>query len=220
MPGSLRLVPCLAVLALSLPACKREGKHSREPSEDTPTTSAASSPTPTPEDVCRRLSEMAMAEIGPIDPAIQAETIASCADELRLDQISRGPESWDGVARCVVAAQTDADLDRCDALYPPPDAGPLGLTGTGTGSGSDGELEKAVCINMVTVFAVELALEAEAAGQPVPQLSEAQIEEAFTECMSVLSDARREAPPDVYATLLGCLGSAETGEQLEACVGE
>lgn len=217
MPGTLRLAPYLALLALSLPACKREGKGSSEPSEGPTTTSTTSSPTPTPEDVCRRLSEMALAEIGPIDPAIQAETIATCADELRLDQISRGPESWNDVSRCVVAAQTDADLDRCDALYPPPDAGPIGTTGTGTG---DTEVEKAVCVNMVTVFAVELALEAEAAGQPIPELTEAQIEDAFTECMDVLMGARRDAPPDVYDALLGCLGSAETGAQLGACVGE
>lgn len=213
MPGPLRLVPCLAVLALSLTACKRDGaraERAREPSETTPT---ANSPTPTPEDVCRRLSEMAMADIGPIDPAIQAETIAQCADELRLDQLARGPESWDGVARCVVAAQTDADLDRCDALYPPPDAGPRPDSG-------DGEREKAVCINMVTVFAVELALEAEAVGEPIPQLTEPQIEEAFNECMGVLIDTQQAAPPDVYDALLGCLGGAETGAQLEACVGE
>lgn len=208
-----RLAPCLASLALSiLPACKRGG-DSNEP-EPAAGPYVESSPTPTPEDVCRRLSELALADIGPVDPSIQQETIAMCAEQMRGEQQARTPESWDGVARCVVAARTDADIDRCDQLYPPPGGAAPSQPGTG------GAQEEEVCANMLAVFAVEIAMEAQDAGEPVPELTEADIEQAFGECLDTLAEARQGLASPDYQALLGCLGNAGSGPAMEACLGE
>ena len=68
-----RLVPLLATIAMiSLPACKRD----RDDTTDPDSGNYSSSPTPTPEQVCGHLSDMAAADLGGIDPQIQAETIA------------------------------------------------------------------------------------------------------------------------------------------------
>lgn len=206
-----RLVPCLASLAiLSLPACKRNNGDTNDP--DYGSSDNGNSPTPTPEQVCTRLSELAAVELGNIDPQVQRETIAACTQQMNDEQQMRGPENWDGVARCVVAAQNDVDIDRCDQLYPPAGEAPPPPS-------NDVTREDEVCVIMLSVFAMELLAEAEAAGQPPPELAEDDIRNAHGECLASLENARQSRTGTDYDQLLGCLAASDSSTTMDACLG-
>jgi hypothetical protein len=212
-----RLVPCLATLAiLSLPACKRAKGNMNDPDgggSDHGNSDYGNSPTPTPEQVCTRLSELAAIDLGGIDPQVQRETIVMCTEQMTGEQQMRGPENWDGVARCVVAAQTDADIDRCDQLYPPVGSAPPPAT---PASGVTREDE--VCVLMLSTFAMELVTEAEAAGRAPPPLDEADIRAAHAECLTSLETARKDRTGADYDRLLGCLASADSSVAMDGCL--
>jgi hypothetical protein len=203
-----RLVPGLIALALlSLPACKRERGGPSEPGAE-PATSY-DSPTPSPQEVCIHLAEMIAIELGGVDPQIQAETIATCTQDMTNEQQVRGSEGWDAVARCVMAAQNEADIDRCDQLYPASNAAsPNAPTGK----------EDEVCVIMVSVIAVELMAEAEAAGQPPPELSDDEVRAAHAECLRSLETARQSRTGTDYDRLLGCLANSESTVAMDQCL--
>jgi hypothetical protein len=206
-----RLVPCLATLAiLSLTACKRD-RNSNEPDEGSEG-SQASSPTPTPEQVCTRLSEMIAIELGGVDPEVQRATIVDCTAEMVGEQQLRGPEGWDNIARCVMAAQNEADIDRCDQLYPPVAAG-----GTST-TPHEATKEDQVCVIMVSNFAIEIMAEAEARGEPPPELVDQDIRNAHAECLRSLEQARQVRSGADYDQLLNCLGAATSGAAMDQCL--
>jgi hypothetical protein len=213
-----RLVPCLAALVIvSLPACKRDRDTAAPESVDSNqgSTYSEAGPTPTPEQVCTRLSELATAELGNIDPEVRRETIVVCTEEMTKEQQMRGPTGWDGVARCVIAAQNDADIDRCDDLYPPAgsvpasDAPPPGATA-----------EDQVCVIMLSTFALELMAEAEANGEPPPELADEDIRAAHAECLRSLGDARQSRTGADYDRLLDCLAAAESSVAMDQCLVE
>ncbi|MFV8754042.1 hypothetical protein ACNOYE_26145 [Nannocystaceae bacterium ST9] len=209
-----RLLPGLATLAMiTLPACKRGKDDTNDPGSDSGVYVESESSTPTPEQVCTRLSQLAVADLGAIDPAIQQETIAMCTTEMAAEQQSRGPEGWDGVARCVLAAQNDADIDRCDQLYPPPGGGapPAPVAEGGT-------KEDQVCVIMISIFAIELMAEAEATGQPAPELADDDIREAHAECLGSLEGARQSRTGAEYDALLDCLANADSTPTMDACL--
>lgn len=211
-----RLASCLASLAMiSLPACKREAGGANNPDstqQGQDGVASPQSPTPTPEQVCVRLSEMAAVELGAIDPQVQRETVDMCTQQMLGEQQMRGPENWDGIARCVVAAQTDVDIERCDSLYPAPAS-----ASAGTPEGVSQEDQ--VCVIMISTFAVELALEAEKAGLPPPELADDDIREAHTECLRSLEQARQNRTGAAYDSLLECLAGAESTPALDQCMG-
>lgn len=213
-----RLASCLVSVAMiSLPACKRDRGGPSDPDSTSAESTDSQSPTPTPEQVCVRLAELATAQLGAVDPEVQRETVAICTQDMIGEQQTRGPENWDGVARCVVAAQTDADIDRCDQLYPA--AGSDSGAG-GTSPPPEGVTpEDQVCVIMISTFAVELAMEAEAAGQPMPELVDADIREAHGECLRSLEQARQVRTGAEYDTLLQCLASADSTATLDQCMG-
>jgi hypothetical protein len=203
-----RLVPGLVALALlSLPACKRD----RGPSEPEPDGSNYDNPTPTPHEVCTHLADMIARELGGVDPRIQAETIATCTQDMTNEQQMRGTEGWDAVARCVIAAQNETDIDRCDELYPATNGGPA-TAATGK--------EEEVCVIMVSVIAVEMLAEAEAAGEPPPELSEGEVRAAHAECMSSLEQARQNRTGADYDGLLDCLAASQSTQDMDRCLSQ
>ncbi len=129
------------------------------------------------------------------------------------EQAQRGPENWDGVARCVLAAQSDVDIDCCDQLYPPGGSQPA------EAEPQVMSREDQVCVVMVSIFALELETEAEAAGEAPPELSDEAVREAHSECLMSLDLARQAGSPADYALLLDCLASSESSVDLNQCVG-
>lgn len=208
-----RLVPGLVALALlSSTACKRDRRTNEPEGNADPNGSSYDSPTPTPAQVCTHLAEMIAIELGGVDPQVQAETIATCTADMISEQQMRGPEGWDAVSRCVMAAHDEADIDRCDELYPasgrsqPPN------------NASGATREDQVCLVMVSTIAVELMAEAEAAGEPPPQLSDDEIVNAHVECLRSLEKARESRAGADYDRLLDCLGSADSTAAMDQCL--
>ena len=107
---------------------------------------------------------------------------------------------WERVQRSgylnVWRFQTDADIDRCDKLYPPAGGGG-GAAPTEPASATQ---EDQVCVIMISVFAIELMAEAEANGQPMPELADDDIREAHAECLTSLEAARQSRTGQQYDT--------------------
>jgi hypothetical protein len=214
-----RIASCLASLAMiSLPACKRDRGGPSDPDSTTEQGSTASqTPTPTPEQVCTRLSEIAAARLGPVDPEIQRDEVRLCIDDMILVQQVRGPEGWDGVARCVVAAQSEADINRCDQLHP----APADANADANASAPEGVTpEDQVCVLMISTLAIELAAQARAAGQPAPELADADLRAAHSDCLGSLEQARQIRSAPEYDSLLACLAAADSSPKLDQCLGQ
>ncbi len=199
MPRPRNLISLALALPLLVVACKKNDE----------TNVPEYSPTPTPRQVCEHLAQLIVAEIGPVDPAVQEETVASCTVDMTQEERMRGPQEWDLVARCVLDSNNEADIDRCDQLYPAP-AGAQ----TGGQPAVAATREEEACVHMISTVLIEGAA---ANGGQVADLTDAELAEMHQACLAAFAEDRQTMTGAQYDGMVNCILGSTTVAQMEAC---
>lgn len=192
-----RLVLALA-LTLSASACKRDQQYSYSDAP-APAAYAEHSPSPTPRDVCEHLAMLIKAELGTVDPAVEAATIDACMVDMSKEEQLRGPSDWDLVAGCVLASQSEADIDRCDQQYPR----------SGQAQPGASAREEEACIYMISMLLYEAGA--------TNEVTDAELLSMQEECLVAFAEDRKAMSSSEYEQLLECITTAETVAAMEQC---
>jgi hypothetical protein len=159
-----------------------------------------------PYELCGHLARILIASGAIADPAVATQIVAGCENEMTIERELRGEESWTLVTTCVMAATTEAEVQRCDDMYPVPAA-------PAVPPGVDATRERQACAHVIDVFVEE---ETAVIGAP-PQMGPEERLAIIEECAGTLVAGRLNQSAEDYERSLRCIEQAQTSAQLNNC---
>lgn len=187
------VVATLALAGLLVSGCRKRGEVRAEPPSDT-----AADADGELDQICAHDYEVLIAATGVSSPGVRDEFMTSCLSGAEAKRESMAEAAWDERVSCVLAAETSADLGRCDGREPLPPPEPLADTGLET---------ETVCRHLFEL------LELQFGGQLIPP---EEMPEQLESCAAMLAEERAEDPAK-FEREARCLMSATSVDEADAC---